>query len=381
MKRFTLASIALLTSCTYSPPARKSHQAPALAPLTEVVKFDQDQVTGVAVSRSGRVFVSFPNWHDGHRIHVAEVDAKSGNYWAYPDLTWNSWTVDQPVRSGMGPDHFICVQSVYVDDHDRLWVLDPASPRMQGIAPNSRPKLVRFDLETNKEARSFFFDSVAAPPGAYLNDVRIDTDADRAYITDSSLGGLIVLDTSSGMYRRRLTGHPSTMAEPSIVLMCDGKELRFAGGPNEGKVPQVHADGLAIDRRQGYLYWQALTSRTLYRIRTGLIGDLDATEEQIAAGVERVGTTVATDGMECDARGNLYFSDFEHDAVVVRTPDGRMVRHAQDARLAWPDAFALGADGSMYVTAAQIHRTAWFNKEGLMPTTPYRVFRLEQYGR
>jgi sugar lactone lactonase YvrE len=370
-------SLVLLASCTHTP----SPRAASRTALHEVARFETDQVTGVAVSKSGRIFASFPNWHDGHRIHVAEVDPKDGNFWPYPDETWNAWTIDQPIRSGMAPDHFVCVQAVYVDDLDRLWVLDPASPRMQGIAPNSRPKLVRFDLATNREARSFFFDNDAAPAGAYLNDVRIDTKANRAYITDSSLGGLVVVDISIGATRRVLASHPSTKAEPEVVLVCEGKELRMAAGPNKGNVPQVHADGLALDTANGHLYWQALTARTLYRIPTKLLGDFAATEEQLAAAVERVGTTVATDGMEIDARGNIYFSDFEHDAVVVRTPDGRLHSHAKSPHLAWPDAFAFGPENSLYVTAAQIHRSAWFREDGLNPTTPYRIFRLTQFGR
>jgi sugar lactone lactonase YvrE len=155
----------------------------------------------------------------------------------------------------------------------------------------------------------------------------------------------------------------------------------MAIGPNEGKVPQVHSDGIALDRARGYLYWQALTARTPYRIPTGVLGDFDASEEQIAAAVERVGTTVATDGMEIDVRGNLYFSDFEHDAIVVRSKQGELMTYITDPRLAWPDSFAFGPDNSLYVTTAQIHRTAWFNQEGLMPTEPYRLFRLSQYGR
>lgn len=377
MRPSTLLLAAFLPACTYSP----SDKPASKVEIHEVARFDTDQVTGVAVSQSGRIFASFPNWHDGHRIHVAEIDPKNGNFWPYPDETWNSWTIDQPIRSGMAPGHFVCVQAVYVDDLDRLWVLDPAAPRMQGIAPNARPKLVRFDLSTNAEARSFFFDNDAAPSGSYLNDVRIDTGSDRAYITDSGLGGLVVVDISIGATRRVLANHPSTKAEADVVLVCEGKELRMAAGPNKGLVPQVNADGLALDTVHGYLYWQALTARTLYRIPTSLLGDLDATEEQLAAAVERVGTTVATDGMEIDARGNLYFSDFEHDSVVVRTPSGEMRTLARSPLLAWPDAFAFGPDNSLYVTAAQIHRSAWFREDGLNPTTPYRIFRMSQFGR
>lgn len=377
MKHMLVPALAVLTACTYSP------HGPGPSPyrLTQVAEFDNEMVTGVAVSKGGRIFASFPYWHEGHENHVVEVDPKTGDFRPYPDEHWNSWTIDQPIRLGMGPDHFVCVQAVYVDDHDRLWVLDPASPMMQGIAPNSRPKLVRFDLETNQEARSIFFDNNACPPGSYLNDVRVDTDAERAYITDSSLGGLIVVDTLSGAYRRVLTGHASTMADPSVVLTAGGKELRFAGGPNAGKTPQIHSDGVALDTARGYLYWQALTSRTLHRIRTDLIGDFEATEAQIAAGVETVGPTVATDGMECDARGNVYFSDFEHDAVVARTRDGRMMTLVRDPRLSWPDSFALGPDNSLYVTTAQIHRSAWFREDGINPPMKYHIYRMSQYGR
>lgn len=378
MTRFTLALLTVLIgSCTYAPRGR----GPSQYRLEEIARFDGDQVTGVAASKTGRLFASFPNWHDGHRIHVAEVDPRTGNYWPYPDEHWNQWTVDQPIRSGMAPDHFVCVQAVYVDDLDHLWVLDPAAPRMQGLAPNARPKLVRFNLDTNTEERSYFFDSAVCPPGSYLNDLRIDTRTGHAFITDSSLGGLVVLDLKSGASRRVLAGHASTMADPAVTLVCEGRELRIAGGPNKGSVPQVHSDGIALDTANGWLYWQALTARALYRAPTRRLADPNATEADIAAAVENLGATVATDGMEIDERGTLYFSDFEHDAVVVRTPEGNVMTLVTDPRLAWPDSFALAPGNTLYVTTAQIHRSAWFREDGLNPTAPYHIYRLSQFGR
>lgn len=378
MKRTLLAAaLFALPACTHAPRSNP----PSQLVVEEVARFEADQCTGVAVSKSGRVFASFPLWHDGHRLHVAEVNPADGTYWPYPDASWNSYREGTYPQSGSAPDVFICVQSVYVDDLDRLWVLDPASPRIQGLAANARPKLVRFNLQTNQPERLYFFEDAVCPPTSYLNDVRIDTRSNHAFMTDSSLGGLIVLNLETGVSRRVLGSHPSTMAEPDFVPIVEGRELRFAGGPNAGAVPQVQSDGLALDASRGWLYWQALTGRTLYRIPTAALMDPALTDDDLAARIENLGRTVMTDGMEIDARGNVYFSALEHDAVVVRTPEGKLMTLVASPLYAWPDSFALGPNNSLYFTVAQIHRTAWFNADGSMPKTPYRIFRTSQFTR
>src|SRR4051794_1098713 len=43
------------------------------AELQEVATFPTQQVTGVAVSKTGRIFVNFPDWSDDHTISVAEL--------------------------------------------------------------------------------------------------------------------------------------------------------------------------------------------------------------------------------------------------------------------------------------------------------------------
>ena len=106
------------------------------AELTEVASFPDQQVTGVGVStKSGRVFVNFPYWSDQHSISVAEI--VSGQPKPFPNDEWN--------KPGLPASHFVCVQSVVVDDQDNLWVLDPAAPKMQEIVKGG-PKLVKIDL-------------------------------------------------------------------------------------------------------------------------------------------------------------------------------------------------------------------------------------------
>lgn len=339
-------------------------------PLSAVAESFGVQWTGIAVSKTGRRFVCSPNWHDGHAWSVAELD-KNGQPVPYPDLYWNRFDA----RLGLTPrDQFVCVQSVYVDSADRLWVLDPASPRMAGVVPGGA-KLVQFDLSSGRAVRTFTFNDSVAPARSYLNDVRIDTARNVAYITDSGLGAIVVVDLDAGSARRVLADDPRTKAE-DIVPIIEGRELRFSGGPDSGKVPQVHSDGIALSTDGQWLYWQALTARTLYRIPTGVLRDPSSTDQQIGAAVQSLGPSVMTDGMEIDSRGTLYFTALEKGAIMTRTPDGLMNFVATDPRIIWPDSFAFGPGKSLYFTTAQINRTSWFSPKGTMPSSPYFVFRI-----
>ena len=145
--------------------------------LQEVASFPHQQVTGVAVSKSGRVFVNFPNWSDEHTISVAElVDGKPK---AFPNDDWN--------KAGSPESHFVCVQSVYVDPNDDLWIIDPAAAKMQEVVKGG-PKLVKVDLKTNQVAQNIPFDEDVAPKKSYLNDVRVDTTGRESLTLNGPVG-------------------------------------------------------------------------------------------------------------------------------------------------------------------------------------------------
>lgn len=346
------------------------------------------QLTGVAVSRGGRLLVNFPRWSDApgtYRMAVGEI-GRDNAIRPYPDAEWNRFSADP--RTPPEGDRFVCVQSVHIDGRDRLWVLDPASPLLGGVirGPGRGPKLVQIDLASNRVARVIRFDEQLAPERSYLNDVRIELGerGDTAYITDSGLGAIVVVDLASGRARRLLADHPSTKADAAFVPVIGGRELRAR---QDGHVPQIHADGLAIDARPesaggGYLYWQALTGRRLWRAPLRVLRDPSMTAEQVGAAVQDMGETVMTDGMECDADGVLFFTALEKDAIVVRLPDGSLHSLVSDPAIAWPDSMTLGygrMPGSrrneplVVFTTAQIHRSPLLSEDGSSPAEPYRV--------
>src|SRR6266446_2088109 len=222
--------------------------------LQQIAAFPDQQVTGITVASDGRIFVNFPHWSDAHSVSVAQLGENSA-LTPYPDSNWNS-------NEGPVDRRFICVQSVVADDQDGLWVLDPASVKME-VVVSGGAKLVKIDLKTNKVIRDIVFPSSVAPRKSYLNDVRIDTHNGFAFITDSGIGGLVVVDLKSGQARRVLQNHPSTKAEPSVVLVIEG--VKLVDGKT-GESLQIHSDGIAYDKAGGFLYYQALTGRTLYRI-------------------------------------------------------------------------------------------------------------------
>jgi sugar lactone lactonase YvrE len=349
---FLLCAIALLPARGFS----------VSATLQEFAKFPGDQVTGIAVSQSGRVFVNFPHWSEDHGISVAEVI--NGKPVPFPDEEWN--------RAGKPNNHFVCVQSVYVDESDSLWILDPAAPMMKETIKGG-PKLVKVDLVKNKVVQTILFSEQVAPKKSYLNDVRVDVKGQTAFITDSGLGAIVVVNLSTGKARRLLDHDRSTLAEKDFKLQVNGHELLA----ENGKPPQINSDGIAFDHLRGDLYYHALTARALYRIKVAALRNPRLTSGQLSERVERVTETPAPDGVIMGSDGKLYLTDIEHSAIQVWDPKSQTLSTVvADERLSWPDSLAWGPDGELFVTTSQIQNMPRFNGGKEMRTTPYFIYKV-----
>jgi sugar lactone lactonase YvrE len=86
----------------------------------------------------------------------------------------------------------------------------------------------------------------------------------------------------------------------------------------------------------------------------------------------------AGDGLESDAEGRVYISDYEHDAIHRRNVDGSIDTLISDPRILWPDTLSLASSGYLYFTSNQIERQNIFNKDGKdHRQKPYALFRIK----
>lgn len=333
MRPLLLAVLLLTTSCALFSPG--ASQRPTPPDRLELVAQSPRQWTGVAVSQKGRIFVNFPRWSDDVPVSVAEL--KDGAVVPFPNATWNTWTPETK-----DPQRFVSVQSVVIDDQDRLWVLDTGNPRFQGVTGS--PRLHQFDLKRNELVRSYTFTPEVSSGDSYLNDVTFDTPREVAYLTDSQAGGLVVLNLVSGNARKVLAQHASTHAEQKPLTVM-GRELKKL----------VQSDGLALSQDRGTLYWAALTGHVLWSIPTEALRDLKLDDEGLAARIERAQDIGATDGILRDREGALWLGGLEDSTIHRYVPGGKYEQVLRDERLSWPDSFAQGPEGHIYVTTSQIH--------------------------
>ncbi len=335
--------------------------------LRQVAAFDH-QVTGVSVSEDGRIFVNFPRWTEDSPVSVGEL--RDGRVVPYPDAAWNEWRNARKDELGAG-DHWVCVQSVVADGRGSLWVLDPGAPAMGAVVPGAA-KLVRIDLASNRAVRTIGFDETVAPQGSYLNDVRFSPDGKTAYLTDSGArGALVVLDIDSGRARRVLDGHPSTQPDKSVTVTYGGQPLRRL----DGRGVEFAADGIALSPDGGTLYWQAIKGKTLYSLPTSALAA--STGGDPATRIEVVGDNGPADGLIIARRdGRMFVTSPQDDSIRVRdlgVRGGVAQVLLTDPRLRWPDTFAEGPDGTIYVTASHIQDSAFF-KPGAPAALPTELF-------
>jgi sugar lactone lactonase YvrE len=342
--------------------------------IEAVFEFHDAMPTGVTVASDGRIFINFPRWGDDVQFTVGEI--QGGKLVGYPDAAINKFDPGRPSET------LSSVQSVVVDAARRLWILDTGAPSFSEPVPGAA-KLIAVDLATNKVAKTIVLPASAVLKSTYLNDVRFDLRQNRAgvaYITDSSLrgpGGIIVVDLESAEAWRRLSGHPSTSADPAFVPVVEGEEMAIR---DVGKPPQafrVASDGIALSADGNTLYYCPLSSRHLFSAPTSLLRDRSASEEEVARAVVDLGEKGASDGLEADDQGRLYAGDYEHDGIRQRRTDGEWRTIAHDPRILWPDTLSVATNGYLYFTANQLHRQALFHQGKDLREKPYTLFRVK----
>lgn len=344
---YALAVVASAETVSAQPPPSRQPE------LEAVKKFENFGLIGIAVSQENRIFASAPAARDGDK--VIEVDARSGAIRAFPSEDW------QKAGPG-GRDPWFAPQALFVDSANDLWVLDSGRSTLPTTAPTGAPKLVRFDLSTDRVRRIYRFDGVVAEDDS-LNDVRIDLRRNRAYIANiGRQGSLVILDLDTGQSRQVLVGDRSTRADPGHRFKLGDEPAIPPGG-----VPMVvHVDGLTLSPDGDWLYYRTLTDRNYWRIRTDALADDRLSEKALADRVEFLGEGPVTGGIVMDDAGTLYGGDLENGPVVALTLDPSSNRLTSKTfveapgTLVWADGFAI-ANGYLYIADSRLSESVFVN--------------------
>jgi sugar lactone lactonase YvrE len=84
----------------------------------------------------------------------------------------------------------------------------------------------------------------------------------------------------------------------------------------------------------------------------------------------------ASDGLESDADGCVYSTNYEHNAVLRRNPAGVWETVVHDPRLLWTDTLSLATDGYLYITSNELHRMPRYHNGRDLRRKPYALFRV-----
>ena len=336
--------------------------------LEEVISLGKYQAIGLSVSAKNRLFVAFPRRGAPYEYGLTEII--NGEKEPYPDKAWNAAT--------SGEKYFASVQDLYVDGTDHLWVLDskpaPASSVFgdKGAAKEGIFKLLQIELSSNKVLQTYHFEDLDKTKTA-LNDVRVDTDKQLAYLSNPGLAAIVVLDLKTGHSRVRLANSVFTQASPDIVLSYEGREMKN----KEGQPFRSNVNSIALSRDNEYLYFKPINHYKLYRIATRYLADRTLSEAELLSHVEDLGNTVITHGMEADKNGNIYLTSSIDYSIKYLDHKGILHTLVQDKRILWPDSLGIGEDGYLYFSCAQLHKEAVWNNEKNLTEYPYKVYRVK----
>ena len=335
--------------------------------LVEVAQSPEYHCMGIALSKSNRMFAALPRYINDVTLSVAEITS-SNILTAFPGGRWNTFN---PTSSTDNPEErFINVNAVFTDANDNLWVVDIGSVGSRTYTNGS--KLVKISLRSNQVERVYYTSSLNVPAGFALNDVRIGSR--HAYLTESGLGSVVIINLENGQVRRVLDEHPSTkFAEPTVVRM-EGRVIL----DEQGQPKKMHNNNLELTPDEKTLYYKPSLSYNWFAIATADLLNESLSPSQLGEKVSTSWKAMPTGGTTMDDQGFIYLMDIERQAIWQQsTVDGSWKLLVRDERIGWGDASDVSADGYLYVPMSQNNRIPAFNNGTNQVVKPFRVYKIQ----
>ncbi|WP_051543148.1 SMP-30/gluconolactonase/LRE family protein [Acetobacter papayae] len=315
----------------------------------------------------GRMVLEAPAWlgNSGPQLFIRTPDGATA---PWPAAMWNtaqsSSAPDAPTQEAAAKP-IIAAAGLTRTAQGTLWVLDSGVPQREQ-PPKAAPRLLEIDPTNNAVVRSVPIQADALQPGSILSGVAVHEHT--AYVPDSGVGAILVVDLDTGISRRFLDRHPALTATRPI--MTPQGPLHH---PNGGLVA-MDASMIAVSPDGSWIVVQP-PGGYLSRIDTGIFNDPHITPAAFEESVTQWFKTPSLGGLVIDSDGTLYWSDITTGSIQSYTT-GRIPRRLiTDDRLRWPTTPGLDGKGHLYVTASQVDQSGAFGGAPSMnwPVTLYQL--------
>lgn len=300
--------------------------------------------TGASTTPEGRTFLKIARVDGTTGSQIVEVVGKNYTLVPYPNDEWNSWNASTDSAKD-SENKYVSANAQRIGPDGRLWVID--SGALDQFSNSS--KLISFNLTTNEVDRIYYLGDVTTKDGS-LNDVRFN--GKYAYLTEYTIGSIIVLDLETGKARMLLREHKSVVAQ--MPLSAEGSLLRTAG---TGKFEYINADQLEVSPDGKYFYYQP-GSGYMSRIEAKYLNEAlhnDEIAEKLPDYVEPFSLTPSTGGTAIAADGTIFYSDGDRQEIRTLAPNGTSSLFVRDGRLLWIDAMWLDTQQRLWMCASQLN--------------------------
>jgi sugar lactone lactonase YvrE len=322
---------------------------PAAAQELETLALVDEAPGNITVTPDGTVVLTVhPSLPSAHLA----LQLQDGTVSPFPDAQWGA-RERADGTPGLRP-----MLGLRADREGRVWLL----------ASGGTAQLYAWDLAAQQLVHDFSFEGLRIG----FNDIALALSHGKIILSDTTNGGLAVLDLASGALTQRLLGHSSMQAE-DVVATIDGTVVGNGGQPLRGGL-----NPLTIDAQEEWVYYGAMSGTKVWRVRVADLLDSALDDRALAARVEHYADKVPSAGITIDDAGNIYITDIQAHGIGVAAP-GQPYRLlvSDPQRLAWADGISVGPDGYIYTANNQLYRNFGSHRAGGPPTPPFYITRFK----
>jgi hypothetical protein len=351
-----LAAVVLLSAVNgtaFANPGKGDMANGQNCPVTETEKSTYDIIAklnnapgNVTVTEDGRIIMSL---HQFYQPQYTVVEYKNKTLVPFPnkDLSGTG------SKSALKLDSVLGIRSA----NGIVWMLD------NGMRGGVTPKLVGWDIKTNKLHQVIKLPAPITPADAFVNDFVVDTKHSHIFISDPAGGAnaaLIVVNLSTGLARRVLEGHSSMLPE-AIDLIIDSVPIQVKDSSGKLNRPHIGVNPITEDLNNEWVYFGPMHGQNLYRIKADDLANESLDAKLLADRVQRYSEKPISDGISIDKDNNIYLGELAENAIGVIAPDRKYRRLTQCPNLSWVDSFSFGPEGKLYAVVNRLHQSATLN--------------------